>query len=696
MLINFINPLKSRVPQVSILRPGNPSRWSRIAGPAVILLAAAVAVVPQVVYGPSCGHDFDFHLASWFDCAASWREGILYPRWDAIANHGAGEPRFIFYPPLTWMLGAALGAVLPWTIVPLAMVFLILAGTGLATRALARLMLPDGAATLAGCAAIFSGYALFNAYERSAFAEFAGGVWIPLVLLFILRERYPSHPFRIERGMDGAQSAPVPINGVPVEVRGIPPLAQKQERAKDGAPSLLADSLVRRALDGSAAPLALAVAGCWLSNPTVGVMAGYLLAAVALTLAVTERSWAPLLRALVGGALGMGVIAAYLVPATWEQRWVDILQVTRDPGQTLENSWLFATHADPVLADHDVVLRQASIIVVGMIAVALAGMLVAWRRGVFLVLPTNQSRRSVPHPFAFFANGWETLQANPRSRLWLPLALVPFAVLFLQFPLSRPVWNLLPELRFLQFPWRWLLVLEAPMAIFFIAAVWPRPSARRWRRIVVVSACIALFVGMTACAQHYFFQNCYAEDTVPGMLDSYRAGHGFPGTDEYEPIGSDLSLIPTGLPAACLVSDPNTALGKAAESPDLPPAWEAAQGGCRATYAWAATLGQAPHRHLRITATVDHPGYLVLRLLSFPAWQIKVNAREQASLPHRDDGLIVVPVAQGPVEVTADWRTTPDVLAGRWLSAIFALLLLALFLLERRLKNPARPHISSK
>jgi hypothetical protein len=622
MSLTLFKSKNFRVAQLSILRPGNPLRWSRLIGPAVILFAAAVAIVPQVLHGPSCGHDFNFHLASWLDCAASWREGILYPRWDAIANYGAGEPRFIFYPPLTWMLGAALSLVLPWTLVPLAMVFLCLAGTGLATRALARLLLPGGAATLAGCAALFSGYALFNAYERSAFAEFAGGFWIPLVLLYLLRDLRP-----------------------------------------DTSPW-------RRALDGSATPLAVALAGCWLSNPTVGVMAGYLLAAVALTLAVTQRSWAPVLRAFVGGSLGMGVIAAYLLPATWEQRWVDILQVTRDPGQTLENSWLFATHADPALADHDVVLRQASILVVLMIAIMLAGMLVSWLRGIF------PQRRNL--------------------RLWLPLALIPFAVLFLQFPLSRPVWNLLPELRFLQFPWRWLLVLEAPMAIFFAAAVWPDPSARRWRRVAVSCLCIALFVGMTACAERYFFQSCYAEDTVPGMLASYRAGQGFAGTDEYEPIGSDLSLIPTGLPASCLVGESNTPLGKAAESTDQPPAWAAGQGSCAATYAWTPTPGKAPHRHLRIAATLDHPGYLVLRLLSFPAWQIKVNGRALTALPHRDDGLIAVPVPQGPVEVTADWRTTPDVLAGRWLSALFTLLLGTLFFLERRLNNSTRSHLSSE
>jgi hypothetical protein len=152
---------------------------SRFAGPTLILFAAAVAVAPQLVHGNSCGHDFDFHLVSWFDCLTSWRHGIVYPHWTPSANFGAGEPRFVFYPPLTWMLGAALGMVMPWQFVPVALTFLLLAGTGLGTRALARQALDDGAATLAGCAALFSGYALFCAYERAAFGELAGGFWIP-------------------------------------------------------------------------------------------------------------------------------------------------------------------------------------------------------------------------------------------------------------------------------------------------------------------------------------------------------------------------------------------------------------------------------------------------------------------------------------------------------------------------------------
>ncbi len=165
---------------------GIEKRLLRLTGPAVILLAAAVAVAPQLIRGNSCGHDFDFHIVSWLDCLNSWRHGIPYPHWAPSANFGAGEPRFVFYPPLTWMLGAALGVVLPWTVVPIALTWMLLAATGLATRALAREAISDGAATLAGCVALFSGYALFCGYERSAFGELTGGFWIPLLLLLAL------------------------------------------------------------------------------------------------------------------------------------------------------------------------------------------------------------------------------------------------------------------------------------------------------------------------------------------------------------------------------------------------------------------------------------------------------------------------------------------------------------------------------
>jgi hypothetical protein len=330
-----------------------------------------------------------------------------------------------------------------------------------------------------------------------------------------------------------------------------------------------------------------------------------------------------------------------------------------DPGQTLENNWLFAVHADPSLVFHDQVLRTASIIAVSMIAVALGGLLVSYLRG-----------------------------SLPGKRIWwIPLALTPVAVLFLLFPISHSVWNLLPDLRFLQFPWRWLLVLEAPMAVFVAAAVWPRPSARPWQRVAVSAAFIAACLSMTALAGWTFFQGCDEEEGVPGILNAYRSGHGFEGTGEYEPFGADNSLVATGLPDACLVSDPTTELGvlpEGADPDETNPAWSAAQGGCDATMRWQ---NDQPERRL-IRGEVSHAGFLILRLRSYPAWRIAVNGLPIASFPRRDDGLIAVPVPHGQIDLTVDWMTTPDVVAGRWLSGLSALLLTGLGFFERKLNRP--------
>ena len=327
-----VPPVRGPHGQVLVRGVEIPRIWGpgNLAGPAVILLAAVVVMVPQFIRGSSCGHDFNVHLVSWIDCLSAWRHGILYPHWTPSANYGAGEPRFVFYPPLTWMLGAALGGLLSWNLAPIALTFIIFAATGLATRALALEALDNVPATLAGCVAIFSGFTLFTGYERCAFPEFAGGFWLPLILLFVLRDRFPSAP---------------PF---------------------------------RRAFDGSTVPLAIALAGAWLSNLPLGVIAGYLLVGIALLWSIVNKSWAPLLRAAVATVLGLGLAAIYWVPATLQRHWVDINQATQDPGFNFENNWLFSHHANPLLALHDVVLRQVSWIAVSMIAVALVAVVICY------------------------------------------------------------------------------------------------------------------------------------------------------------------------------------------------------------------------------------------------------------------------------------------------------------------------------
>jgi len=631
-------PRDLRVPQVSHpadrdpstatagLRPEN--RWTSLAGPAIILLAAAVASFPIWFHGPVAGDDFEFHLVSWLNAQQNWLHGIPYPHLAPSPNFGAGEPRFVFYPPLTWMLGAALGLVLPWTLVPVAMTFLLLAVTGFAVRAVARQALSDAPATLAGCAAICSGYALFSTYYRTAFGELAGGFWIPLLLLFALRDRNP------------------------------------------------AASVWRRALDGSAIPLALVVAGSWLSDVPVGVMASYLLAAVALAAALLERSWFPVLRACVSFALGVALCGLYLVPAAWEQRWVDVLQATGsngDSGLRIENNWLFPHHADPALNLRDQELHIISPVAVSMIALALASLLAVWLRGRLSSGKHGDSSSISEQAWIGKLSEW---------RWWIPLALIPAVVLLLLFPVSLPVWNLLPKLRLLQFPWRWLLVVETPMGIFFAAAVWPAETRKRWLRPAVACLCGVLFVAAIAFAAGNFFRDGVEVDDFANILAEYNSGSGFAGTYEYAPPDSDSSLVPTGLPDACLTDSSETQLG-IAPTPEVNPVWLPAQGSCIAT----ATASLREPEHLRVTTTAPRAGFLILRLRSYPAWQIRLNGNPVTNLPERVDGLIAIPVSQGPVEVSEDWTTTPDVFAGRCVSLVALVLLAFLARFERKLSR---------
>ena len=565
----------------------------RLLGPAVVLIAAGVATAPLLINGFSCGHDFDFHLVSWMDALNAWRHGVFYPHWTASANFNAGEPRFVFYPPLTWMLGAALGAIFGWQLAPILLTFLLLAATGLAVRALARLALDEAPATLAGCFAIFSGYALFCVYERAAYGELAGGCTIPLVLLLALRR---------QRSM---------------------------------------------------LPLVLAIAVSWLANAPVGVMACYLLAAVALLAAFVRRSWTPALRAAAAVALGLGLTAFYLVPAAVEQKWADIREATDDPGLQIENSFLFAHHASQQLADHDIELHKTSLIAAAMLILAFAAIAICI------------ARKRLPGERGF----------------WLPLAMIPLVVLLLLLPISLPVWNLLPKLRFLQFPWRWLVVLEAPLGIFLACAVWPAvQKQKRWVRIPVVVMSATACIAMSAFAGVRFHQQCDDEDAIVAMAAHDRIATGFIGTDEYAPQNADNTIVAEHLPAACLVSDPTAELGTSDANPDdTQPVWSRDQHSCQAVFDFSTEAGRAAELHREVHGVAPQAGELIVRLRRYPAWRMTLNGRQVEDEGRRDDGLMVVPVAAGQFDLAADWVTTGDERIGQWISlaTLIAVIVLA-------------------
>ena len=148
----------------------------------LIPLAACIAILPLILNGCSCGHDFDFHLLNWMEAARQFTHANLHPHWAYTAAYNAGEPRFVFYPPLSWTLGAVLTLLFPITATPILYTWLALSASGLALHFLAREFTPPTPALLAAILYTVNPYMLFTAYERTAYAELLAAAFIPLLL----------------------------------------------------------------------------------------------------------------------------------------------------------------------------------------------------------------------------------------------------------------------------------------------------------------------------------------------------------------------------------------------------------------------------------------------------------------------------------------------------------------------------------
>lgn len=276
-------------------------------------------IVPFFFFGIPSGHDFEFHLNSWMEVVDQWRQGIICPRWAALAHYGYGEARFIFYPPASWFLGALLGLVLPWKVVPGVFVWLAMTFSGISMFVLARRWFARRDAIFAAAAYAANPYYIVVVYWRSAYAELLAGALVPLLLLCIL------------------------------------------ELDKGGRKAILRLSLV--------------IAAAALTNVPVFVMIGYSLALLALVSAIQLRSPKVLLHVVIAGVMAAALAAFYLFPAFYEQKWVNLAQAL-SPGVRPQDNFLFTTTADP---DHNIFNRLISFVTFSQLIVLTISTFFIWR-----------------------------------------------------------------------------------------------------------------------------------------------------------------------------------------------------------------------------------------------------------------------------------------------------------------------------
>lgn len=540
-------------------------------------------VAPFFWRGSASGHDFEFHATSWLDVAGQWKQGILYPRWTEWANHGFGEPRFLFYPPLSWLLGPALSLFIPWDYVPVAFIVLVQTFAGVSAFAFARRLVPRSSALFAGACYTANPNALLMIYFRSDYAELLASAFFPLLFLAALQ------------AVD---------------------LLEGDDRKRS-----------RNLIFFSAM-----FAAVWLSNAPAGVMATYSVTLLFAGAAILRRAWMPLLRGFSGLALGFGLAAFYIVPAAYEQRWVNITQAL-SPGLLPVENFLYTVIKDP---EHTFFNYIASTIAVAIILFTAIAALAAHRD---LRAESESSTRG--------------------TLWWIFFALAAAATLLMLRPTSL-VWQLLPKLRFVQFPWRWMSILTVPM-VYFLAAAFSRPRFR-WLWLVCVAA-------LTTGTAIFLVQHTWWDDEdISTLRAGIASGEGFDGTDEYDPVGDDHYNLPAKAPRIQFLPPADASEGQTAGAATTPTIF---------IERWT------PERKI-LRVESGQSARLALRLLNYPAWQVDVNSSRVQPAAADDTGQMIIPIAPGKSRVTVRFTRTPDRTLGAVLSILSAIAAAFLFCLGNR------------
>jgi 6-pyruvoyl-tetrahydropterin synthase related domain len=526
-------------------------------GLAIALIAAAAfcLIVPFFWLGIPSGHDFEFHFNSWLEVVQHWKEHVIYPHWAAAAHYEYGEARFVFYPPISWALGALVGILLPWKLVSGADIWITLTLSGAAMFVLARRWLSRNDALLASVLYVASPYHLVIVYWRSAMAELLASAYLPLLLLFVLRSE------------------------------------------EDG----------RRMV----APLSLIMAAGWLTNVPTAIMMSYSLALLVLWVAISRRSWQILGYGALSAVLGVALAGIYLVPVFHQQHWVNISQVLA-PGVRPVDNFLFTTTSDP---DHNQFNRLASVIASSEIVIV-AGLL-------------------------FWSRRWRNAMLWQLMLVWGVFC----SVLMLRFTL--PLWMYLPELRYIQLPWRLLLCLNVAFALGVVMA------ARRWwlrLAIYLVAFASVVFVWQRVLPPWWDHSGDIQE-----MVDNQQDAVGNEGTDEYVPLGVDPYDVDQKAPQVQF-EGPGSAEIRIEK-------WQS-------------------ERRL-IFANATSSGKLMLRLFNYPLWKVAVNGQEVRTQSTQDTGQMIVPVAPGENRIQITFVEGWDRLLGAGM-VLLALLALVLWSIRSR------------
>jgi hypothetical protein len=453
-------------------------------------------------------------------------------------------------------------------------------------------------------------YHLLIVYWRSAYAELLAAVLLPAVLVFLWQLNKSQRNLALSTGRS-------------------------------------TESEVRKshAFLRSTMFLSMTLAAAWLTNLPAALMIHYSIAGLALIFAIrsaaqgrssTSEVWRPLLGTAAAIVLGAGLASFYLLPAIYEQRWINVDEVL-SPGVRPQDNFLFTTLAD---VDHNRFNLLVSV--------------VAFAEIVVLIFATvNSRRRQTKEPEAALAGSISGGAGTMGARPWTLLTAWGTASAVVMFSITNPFWQHLPKFRFVQLPFRWLLCMNAALAVLLAMAT------KHWiSRLLTCAALLATLMIAGRLTQPPWWDT--AAD-IREMGDFMATGTGYEGTDEYVPAGADASELNKSLP---VVSDDSGAPVK------------------NRIISW-----EPQRKHVAVYA--EAPQNIVVRLFNYPAWETVVNGHKTATEKTETTGLMVIPVGAGENDIYLYFQRTRDRMIGDVVSLIsLASLLIGWIKLHTSLRVP--------
>lgn len=383
--------------------------------------------------------------------------------------------------------------------------------------------------------------------------------------------------------------------------------------------------------------LALACAALFLTHlPTAMIFTPV---ALAYAVFLAERGLRVRSAMFVAGAMaiGAGLAAAYLVPALATQQNISLSDMRVGRFSYIYHFLYYGSRFDADITN--MVVQQGRYAGVVMIACVTAFIL----GGRMLAMPKMR-----------------------QARFWMAIAALAFAMML---PIARPIWDLLPSLQAIQFPWRFNVLLT--LAMTMLIASWAasiKPRGAKHGALALAIVCV-IVIGQS----------------LPS-LTTYLALAASPGEPSMDKMFTQFGSLNEEAKEKVLAAQ------MAIDVAEYRPSWAPSEfystaSALRVALAESQERGRGAVKILsrsprRIVLAVDMPaeGWVKLQHFYYPGWRA-VTGSPASPLPVRPsmpEGLLEVKAGQGNHEVVLELATSIEEWIGRGISGI-SVVLFALF-----------------